>query len=399
MPLTRPTSESSVAVKPFHQKNPSIKTPMKHIKPHVFAILALASLMTGQSARADFIVAESNTGNAELYSSTGTHVGTFASGLATPIGIAVGGGNIYINELGGGAGGGGQTTKFSETGVNLGVVNSAATNFNHQPAGLAWSDNRINSAAFGINYLTSSGPDAGTEDGDPGTPLPYLFYPPSTATIHGVASANPNGFTGVYFSYFSLVDGSGGIGYWDPGVTAFDSIATVPAGATPRGLVTDGNGNLYFALLDAGEIWRRDSEGAVTTWKIGLDSPVGLAIDAGIIYVGSFNGQTITGYSLEDGSQVSQFSTLSNPQYFAIVTLAAVPVLPKLRMVSAGGGTATLELDAAANMAYMVEFSTTLDAGSWDMLQVVPAGLERIETITDTNATDPKRFYRASVAP
>jgi hypothetical protein len=81
------------------------------------------------------------------------------------------------------------------------------------------------------------------------------------------------------------------------------------------------------------------------------------------------------------------------------LTPVSQPGLPKLRMVSAGGGTATLELDAAANTAYTVEFSTTLATGSWSLLQAVPAGLQRIETITDTNATDPKRFYRASVAP
>ena len=370
---------------------------MKHLKPLAFATLAAASLLTGQSARADFIVNEQD-GNARLYSSAGTPAGTFATGLNTPIGIAVGGGNIYINELFGGPGTGGQTTKFSQAGVNLGVVNSDATNNSHQPAGLAWSDNRINSAAYGINYLTSSGPDAGTEDGDPGTPLTYLYYNPTTATIHGVASANPNGFTGVYFSY-SAGDGSGGIGYWNPGVQAFDSICSVPAGSTPRGLVTDGSGNLYFALFGSGEIWKRDSAGTVTIWKTGLNSPVGLAIEAGIIYVGAFYGQTITGYSLADGTQVSQFSTTNGPQYFALVTLSTEPAVPKLRIVGASGGTATLELDAAANMAYMVEFSTTLDTGSWDLLQVVPAGLERTETFTDTNATDPKRFYRASVAP
>ena len=351
----------------------------------------------GNPAQADFIVNEMD-GNARLYNSAGTPAGTFATGLATPIGIAVGGGNIYINELLGGPGGGGQTTKFSQAGVNLGVVNSAASPNFHYPAGLAWSDNRINSAAFGINYLTSSGPDAGPEDGDPGTPLSYLYYAPTTATIHGVASANPNGFTGVYFSY-SAGDGSGGIGYWDPGMAAFDSICSVPAGSTPRGLVTDGSGNLYFALFGSGEIWKRDSAGTVTIWKTGLNSPLGLAIDAGIIYVGSFNGKTITGYSLADGSQVSQFATTNQPQYFALVTLTAEPVLPKLRMVSAGGGTATLELDAAANVAYTVEFSTTLATGSWGLLESVPAGLERTVTITDTNASDPERFYRASVAP
>ena len=377
---------------------------MKHITHLAFATLAVASLMNCPSARADFIVNEQD-GNARLYSSAGTPAGTFATGLATPIGIAVGGGNIYINELFGGAGGGGQTTKFSEAGVNMGVVNSAATYFGHQPAGLAWSDNRINSAAYGANYLTSSGPDAGTEDGDPGTPLTYLYYNPTTATIHGVASANPNGFPGVYFSY-SAGDGSGGIGYWAPGVMAIDVIGgtEVPAGSSPRGLVTDGTGNLYFALYGngvagTGEIWMRDAAGTVTIWKTGLDTPVGLAIDAGIIYVGSFSGQTITGYSLADGSQVSQFATVSGPQYFAVVTPAAGPALPKLRMVSAGGGTATLQLDAAANVAYKVEFSTTLATDSWGLLQTVPAGLERTETLTDTNAAAPKRFYRASVAP
>jgi len=42
---------------------------------------------------------------------------------------------------------------------------------------------------------------------------------------------------------------------------------------------------------------------------------------------------------------------------------------------------------------------TTLATGSWGLLESVPAGLERTVTITDTNASDPERFYRASVAP
>jgi hypothetical protein len=184
-------------------------------------------------------------------------------------------------------------------------------------------------------------------------------------------------------------------------VTAFDAIENtgMPAGSFPRGLVTDGAGNLFFALINSGEIWKRNAAGTVTTWKTGLNSPVGLVIEAGIIYVSSYYGQTITGYSLADGTQVSQFSTTSNPQYFALVTLAAEAALPKLRMVGVSGGSATLQLDATANVAYKVEFSTTLAMDSWDLLQAVPAGLERIETITDPNATDPKRFYRASLAP
>lgn len=44
-------------------------------------------------------------------------------------------------------------------------------------------------------------------------------------------------------------------------------------------------------------------------------------MDDGKLYVSSFDDKTITGYSLADATQVSQFSTLSNPQYFAITAI------------------------------------------------------------------------------
>jgi PEP-CTERM motif len=279
------------------------------------------------SANAAFLVME-NSGNAQIYSSSGTFLSTFASGLSTPVGVAEGGGYVFINQYFGGVGGnGGTTTKYSTTGMNLGIVNSASAANNHNPAGLAWADNRIMSAANGINTLTSSGPDfpspgaQGPEDGNPATPLSYLFYTPSNSSVAGVASANPNGFTGVYFSYSSSADNSGGVGYWNPGVAAFDSIAAVGAGSTPRGLVTDGSGNLFFALQGSGIIKKRDASGVVTDWKTGLNSPTGLAIDGGNLYVSSFNGMTISGYSLADASFQSSFTTLSNPQYFAISSI------------------------------------------------------------------------------
>jgi hypothetical protein len=283
---------------------------------YVFMFVVVALLVAVCQTQAAFLVAEQG-GNVQNYSGSGSFLGTFATGFLSPIGVAEGGGNVFVSDLTGS-----YIYKYSASGTPLGVINNAAVTGGHQPAGIAWSDNRINGAAYGINYLTSHGPDAGAEDGLPGTPLSYLYYGPSVSTIHGVASANPNGYTGVYFTYSSGTDGSGGLGYWDPGVMAIDSIFTVVAGSTPRGVVTDGSGNLFVALNGTGTIMKRDSVGTVTTWKTGLDSPVGLAVDGGNLYVGSFNGKTITGYSLSTGSQVSSFATLSSPQYF---TVTAIP--------------------------------------------------------------------------
>ena len=136
-----------------------------------------------------------------------------------------------------------------------------------------------------------------------------------------MTSAAPNGFTGVYYTTSNPSDSSGTLSYWDPGVSAFDSIIAFAPGTSPRGVVADGAGSLYGALLSTGEIWKRDGAGNVTTWKTGLNSPIGVAIDGGNLYVSSFNSRSITGYSLADRSQQSTFSTLGAPQYFIVTAI------------------------------------------------------------------------------
>jgi hypothetical protein len=270
------------------------------------------------SANAAFLVAEGTT--AQLYSSSGTSLGAFATGFGSAIGVAEGGGYIFISDYSAGV------NKYSSLGTPLGVVNSSSGPFNHGPAGIAFSGGRIDTAGFNANVVMSSGPDfpspgpQGSEDGNPATPISYLYYA-SPAGPHGMTSATPNGFSGVYYTTWNTGDSSGTLSYWDPGVSALDSIISFAPGTTPRGVVADGAGSLYGALYSTGEIWKRDGAGTVTTWKTGLNSPVGVAIDGGNLYVSSFTDQSITGYSLADGSQQSTFSTLGAPQYFIVTPI------------------------------------------------------------------------------
>ena len=283
-------------------------------KPALLAALVAGALGITPNVKAAFLVAESNTGKAELYGATGTYLGNFASGLSTPIGVAEGGGNVYISAYGGGV------NKYSTTGTALGVVNSNSGPFNHGPAGLAYINGRIHNAAYNIGTLTSSAPDAGTEDGDPNTPSSYLYYTFAT-TVHGVGSAAPNGFTDIVY-YTATVGGTAEVGYWQPGAAAGTviNLGTVDL----RGVVAAGSSTLYVAVNSANKVVKVNYDG--TSWVssdfiTGISSPVGVAIDGGNLYVSSFNGQTITGYSLANATQVSQFSTLSNPQYFAITSI------------------------------------------------------------------------------
>ena len=353
------------------------------------------------SASAAFLVNESS-GSTEIYSSSGTPTGTFATGLNIPLGIAEGGGYVFIGEYGTG-----KTLKYSTSGVALGVVHNNAGSDGWGTAGLAFANGRIQASLYVAGYVTSIAPDAGTEDGDPFTPSGYMYAAVADAWNNGnpsgMTSLAPNGFAGSVAFTTVNVDGSGALNYWTPGDIGFGTYVTFTTGAGARGVVAAGNSTFYVALFDAGKVVKVSYDGVLgwtqSDWLTGLNTPVGLAIDSGNLYVSSYLGQTITGYSLADASLQSSFSTAANPQYFALVTLAAEAALPKLRMVGVSGGSATLQLDATANVAYKVEFSTTLAMDSWDLLQAVPAGLERIETITDPNATDPKRFYRASVAP
>lgn len=290
-------------------------------KPALLAALVAGALGIAPSAMAAFLVAESNTGKAELYGATGTYLGTFASGLSTPLGVAEGGGNVYIGSYGTG-----QTTKYSPSGTSLGVINSGA-DASWGLVGLAYTGGgRINQAFLDYSatgLVTSQLPDAGMENGSPGTVgVDYFYYQGGPA--HGIASLVPNGFLGGAAAYTRQNnDGSGALTYWLPGIDAGNYVSFA-AGSYARGVVAAGNNTFYVALGGLDKVVKVNYDG--TSWVTsdfitGISSPVGVAIDGGNLYVSSYSGQTITGYSLANATQVSQFSTLSNPQYFTVTSI------------------------------------------------------------------------------
>ena len=129
---------------------------MIKIKTLSVAAIAAVSLLAGSSAQANFLVAESGSGRAEIYGSAGNYLGTFAAGFITPMGVAEGGGYVFVSDLTGS-----YVYKYSMGGSPLGIVNQGAVGGGHMPAGIAYANGRINGTAYGISYVTSSAPDAG----------------------------------------------------------------------------------------------------------------------------------------------------------------------------------------------------------------------------------------------
>jgi hypothetical protein len=64
-----------------------------------------------------------------------------------------------------------------------------------------------------------------------------------------------------------------------------------------------------------------------------------------------------------------------------------------LRVSIVGGAGVTIRFNAAANVAYAVEYKTTLTPGGWSTLQTVPAGTARLVQLTDPTS-GLRRFYR-----
>jgi hypothetical protein len=67
----------------------------------------------------------------------------------------------------------------------------------------------------------------------------------------------------------------------------------------------------------------------------------------------------------------------------------------KLETVTQANGQATVTFQAVGNQTYTVERSTSVNGGSWQKLaDVIARPQDRLETVTDTGATDAARFYR-----
>ncbi len=64
-------------------------------------------------------------------------------------------------------------------------------------------------------------------------------------------------------------------------------------------------------------------------------------------------------------------------------------------MISVAPGATALTFLAISNRTYTVEWNTQLIGDTWNRLQdVLAQPADRIESVTDTNAASPMRFYR-----
>jgi sugar lactone lactonase YvrE len=89
--------------------------------------------------------------------------------------------------------------------------------------------------------------------------------------------------------------------------------------ANPKGLVFDGNGNLYVAVAGSGTVVRFTvPDGAGTSFLVGLNSPVGLAFDSsGSLFVGESGNGSITKVT-SDGTRTVFVIGLGAPAGLAV---------------------------------------------------------------------------------
>ena len=329
--------------------------------------LAIAS-----QASADILVVAGN--EVRRHADTGTFLGTFASGMSTPIGVAHAGttGHVFVGQFGNG-----EIRKFTADGRDMGVVLVGQPDW--QPAGLAISGGRLYAASVRHKALASYAPDAGAEDGNANTPAPQQVLADLPVAPHGIAAAEPNQLPGVYFTTSNDETGEGSLSYWDGAAgTREKVICTFEKGAKPRGVVAEG-GNVFVALLGAGKVVKVNSTGKIEDWMsplnqfsspqyVGENTPVGLVAHDGKLYVSAYGlrdqgGRKVFTYRLADRAPQETITSMSPPQYIAFV-----PPVPEDRTGDSGflslggnGTDGTPVLRATADLK-----SATLPFLSWD---------------------------------
>ncbi len=329
--------------------------------------LAIAS-----QASADILVVAGN--EVRRHADTGTFLGTFASGMSTPIGVAHAGttGHVFVGQFGNG-----EIRKFTADGRDMGVVLVGQPDW--QPAGLAISGGRLYAASVRHKALASYAPDAGAEDGNANTPAPQQVLADLPVAPHGIAAAEPNQLPGVYFTTSNDETGEGSLSYWDGAAgTREKVICTFGKGAKPRGVVASG-GNVFVALLGAGKVVKVSAAGVIEDWMsplnqfsspqyVGENTPVGLVAHDGKLYVSAYGlrdqgGRKVFSYRLANKAPQETITSMSPPQYIAFV-----PPVPEDRTGDSGflslggnGAVGTPVLRATADLK-----SATLPFLSWD---------------------------------
>jgi sugar lactone lactonase YvrE len=255
----------------------------------------------------ELFVANERENTVHHYSSSGDDLGTFASGLDQPVGIAFGpDGNLYVANYNGNT-----IRRFSPAGVDLGVyISSGLAN----PGGMVW-DASGNLYVVNYNYSTS---DSFIRKFSP-TGADLGIFASSLDRSYNIASDTSGN---IYAS-----SGSNIIYKFSP--TGSRSVFVAGLNNHPEGLAFDSNGNLYVAVTSTGSIRKFSPTGTdLGIFAAGLTTPRALVFDTrGNLYVSDQTENVIRKFS-PTGADLGDFASTGLNAPYGLAFSAANPPPP-----------------------------------------------------------------------
>jgi hypothetical protein len=280
--------------------------PLKHALFYTLILYIAALCAMPGTARAQIF--ETNYGGTvgEYTTSGATVNAALVSGLATPYGIAVSGGLLFVADYYNGTIG-----EYTTSGV---TVNAALVSGLRQPYGIAVSG--------GLLFVVNNG--GGGAIGE---------YTTSGATVNASLVAGMGQPYGIAVSgedvFFTSTDGFGSNGAIYTFVYTQNPpvlVRLVGGLGTPYGIAVSG-GYLFVVDSYSGTIGKYTTSGATVNAALvsGLKSPVGIAVSGGHLFVTNQTGGTIGEYDATSGAMINA-SLVSGLNYPRFIDVEAMPV-------------------------------------------------------------------------
>ena len=86
----------------------------------------------------------------------------------------------------------------------------------------------------------------------------------------------------------------------------------------------------------------------------------------------------------------------SQQESFYVQVVAAAPPMPVLQAPQRSGNAFSVQVATTSGFTYYLEYTINLTAPMWNAAAQIP-GNGTIKTLTDTTATESRRFYNARV--
>lgn len=279
--------------------------------------IAIMSTLAPGIARAGVLYVSTDNGKIGTYdSASGAAINaSLVTGLSSPYGLAVGGGNIYVGNTGTGG-----LLKYTTAGA---MVASPLIPF-AGAIGLAVSGNSL--------YTTR--PQDSNKIGEYNATTGAAI---NATLVTGLST--PQAFTLDGLGHMYVVnDGTGTIGKYntDGSVVNASLVTGLVATGTFYGLVLDNSGNLYVSCFWNGVIGKYDATtgAAVNVSFLTLPGAGGLAFDQGTLYVAQYGPGKIGSYDAATGAAInaSLVTGLTGPVGLAIEVVPEPSVLGLLSL-------------------------------------------------------------------